>query len=242
MNLKKVSCISGKNVLVTGVDEAGRGALIGPMVICGITVEKTVIRKLKKIGVRDSKMLVPRRREYLYNKIKEVVQNESGVSSIIPISIPPCKIDSYRSSNVNLNTIEVRAMAEIINMCGGSEVYIDALTSRPERFKKSLVGYLDNKKIMIIAENNADKKYPIVSAASIIAKVERDRAIEELKQKVGVDFGVGYPSDERTIEFVESLIKSSKKLPPYVRKSWVTTQVLQEKKWQRKIKDFILRK
>ena len=215
------------------------------MVICGITTEKSVVKKLKSIGVRDSKQLTPARREELYDKIKEVVQSESSVSSIIPISIPSCKIDSYRGNSVNLNMLEVRTMVEIINMAGGREVYLDALTARPRKFKKTVKEHLDKKTLRgmkIVAENNADKKYPIVSAASIVAKVERDRAIEEIKKKVGVDFGVGYPSDERTVDFVESLIKSRKKLPPYVRKSWVTTQMLQEKNWQRKIKDFILRK
>jgi ribonuclease HII len=130
-------------------------------------------------------------------------------------------------------------MAEIINMIGGEEIYIDALTSRPERFKQVVLGHLDNKDVKIIAENYADKTYPIVSAASIIAKVERDRAIDEIKKQVGFDFGVGYPHDERTIEFVDRLIKTNKKLPSYVRKSWITTQMLQEKNWQRKIKDFI---
>ena len=225
--------------LVTGIDEAGRGALVGPMVICGLTVEKNIVKKLKKLGVRDSKTLTPKNRELLYKKIKDTIQTESAVSSIIPISVPSCKIDGYRNNHVNLNTIEIRTMVEIINMCGGTEIYIDALTSRPKHFKKVIKDHIDNKKIKIIAENNADKKYPIVSAASIIAKVERDRAIEEIKKRVGVDFGVGYPSDERTVEFVEGFIKSRKKLPSYVRKTWVTTQMLQEKNWQRKLKDFL---
>lgn len=231
--------------MVTGIDEAGRGALIGPMVICGITTEKKVVKKLKKLGVRDSKVLTPKKREQLYEKIKEVVQKESAISSIVPITISPCKIDNSRNNNINLNMLEVRTMAQIINMCGGNEIYIDALTSRPDRFKKTVREHIDKKRVRgmkIIAENNADKKYAIVSAASIIAKVERDRAIEELKKKVDFDFGVGYPHDERTIEFVESLVKSRKKLPPYVRKTWVTTKMIQERNWQRKIKDFIFGK
>jgi ribonuclease HII len=228
-----------KRVLITGIDVAGRGALIGPMVICGITVEKGVEKKLAKIGVKDSKMLTPKKREELYKKIKEIVQTKSRVSSIIPISIQPCKIDDYRGKKVNLNMIEARTMAQIINISGGDEIYLDALTSRPEKFKKHVVRHLDDKSINIIAENKADKNYTIVAAASIIAKVERDRAIKEIKKQSGVDFGVGYPHDERTIEFVNNLIKSRKKLPTYVRKSWVTTQMLQERNWQRKIKDFI---
>ncbi len=226
--------------LITGIDEAGRGAMIGPMVICGVTAEKKVERMLEDAGVKDSKMLTPKRREELYGEIKEIIQKNSRISSIIPISIQPCRIDGDRGKKINLNVIEARTMAEIINMCGGDEVYLDALTSNPKKFRDLVLGYVDNKGTKIIAENEADKNYVMVSAASIIAKVERDRAIDDIKKKVGYDFGVGYPHDERTIDFVDMLIKRDKRLPSYVRKSWVTTQMLQEKNWQRKVKDFIL--
>jgi ribonuclease HII len=227
--------------LVTGIDEAGRGALIGPMIVTGLTVEKWVVDELKSAGVKDSKVLTPKSRQRLYETIKEIVQEKSGVSSIMPIAIPSCEIDQMRANKINLNLIEVRTMSRIIDTVGGKEIYVDALTSRPQRFKKHLRNHLgkDKRRVKIIAENNADKKYPIVSAASIIAKVERDQAIEELKEQVGVDFGIGYPSDDRTVDYVESLIKRRKKLPPYVRRSWITTQMLQEKNWQRKIKDFL---
>ena len=240
-------------VLVTGIDEAGRGAMIGPMVVCGITAERKVVEKLRAIGVRDSKELSPKRREELYPLIKEIVQTGSRASGILPIFVPPCKIDAQKSENSNLNLLEARTMAQIIGTIGGEEVYLDALTSRPERFKRVVLDFLnegksgkdlkvEGKKFRVIAENNADKTYPIVSAASIIAKVERDRAIEEIKKEAGVDFGVGYPHDERTVAFVEQLIKTHRRLPAYVRKSWITTQELQRRNWQRRIKDFILGK
>ncbi len=239
LDMKKKKRSRKKRILITGIDEAGRGALLGPMVICGITFEKGIEKKLAKIGVKDSKLLTPKKREELYKKIKKIIQKHSIVSSIIPISIPSCKIDNYRGKKINLNMIEARTMAEIIDIGGGDEIYLDALTSRPEKFKQLVMSHLNDKNVKIIAENGADKKYTIVGAASIIAKVERDRAIEEIKKRVGVDFGVGYPHDERTIKFVDMLIKKRKRLPSYVRKSWITTQLLQEKNWQRKIKDFI---
>jgi ribonuclease HII len=90
----------------------------------------------------------------------------------------------------------------------------------------------------MIVENYADETYPVVSAASIVAKVERDSAIQEIKEKVKVDFGVGYSHDQRTINFVESLIKSRKPLPSFVRQSWITTQLLKEASWQRRLKEF----
>jgi len=228
--------------LITGIDEAGRGAVVGPMVICGITAEESVVDELREIGVRDSKQLSPARREELYKKIKEIIQTKSAVSIIMPISISSCKIDMHKKENTNLNMVEAKTMGQIIDMIGGEEVYIDALTSRPERFGEVVRGYMKNKNVKIIAENKADVKYIIVAAASIIAKVERDRAIDKIKKKENYDFGVGYPHDERTIEFVDMLIKTRKRLPSYVRKTWITTQVLQERNWQRRIKDFILKK
>ncbi len=226
-------------MMVTGIDEAGRGALIGPMVIAGITIDRLVEKKLARLGVKDSKVLSPKRREHLAAKIYEAAKSK-GISGSIVIPIPPCKIDSYRKKKVNLNMIEIRTMAEIIDIIGGDRIYVDALTSRPEKFKEKLLEALQTERSEkdIIAENGADKTYTVVSAASIIAKVERDRAIEEIKRKVNYDFGVGYSHDERTIKFVEQLIKSKQPLPSYVRKSWSTIQLLQEKNWQRRLKDF----
>jgi len=209
------------------------------MVIVGITVDEKVEKELLRIGVKDSKILSPKRREDLAQKIRDVIRENSEASSIITLPISSCKIDMSRTKKVNLNKLEARVMGEIINMSGGDKFYVDALTSRPERFKQLLLGYVHNKDINLIAENEADKKFPIVSAASIIAKVERDKAIKELKGKVNFDFGVGYPHDDRTIEFVKKLLKEKKKLPPYVRKTWITAQLLQEESWQRKLKDFI---
>ena len=228
-----------------------RGALIGPMVIAGVTMDSHVEKRLARLGVKDSKLLSPKRREELAAKILEVTRSK-GVSGNVVIPIPPCKIDGYRKNKINLNMIEVRAMAEIIDIIGGDRVYIDALTSRPERFKRVLMRQLQTKRDEngIIAENKADKKYTVVGAASIIAKVERDRAIEEIKRKVNFDFGVGYPHDERTVRFVEQLIRDSSKsgqpLPSYVRRSWATTQEMEDgigkEKLQRKLVDFLKRK
>jgi len=209
------------------------------MVIAGVIMEKKAEKELMKLGVKDSKMLSPRRREELDQKIRDIIRKNSKVSSIITLPVPSCKIDMSRRRKVNLNKLEARVMGEIINMCEVDRIYVDALTAHPEKFKQLLLTHVHNKEINLIAENEADKKFPIVSAASIIAKVERDRAIEELKKKVNFDFGVGYSHDERTIAFVKKLIKEKKKLPSYVRKTWITTQTLQEKAWQRKLKDFI---
>lgn len=206
------------------------------MVICGVVIDEKDEKNLVKLGVRDSKELSPRRREELAKKIDKTAR------LIIAMRVQPCKIDSYRSRGINLNRLEEMKMAEIIDMAGVKKVYIDALGVNTEKFKREIIGYLSDKNVDIIAENFADKKYPVVSAASIIAKTNRDEVIKEIERKAGYPIGVGYSHDARTIDFVEKLMKEKKKLPPYVRKTWATTESLREKLSLRKIKDFIKKK
>lgn len=204
------------------------------MVIAGVTIDKKHEKKLHALGVRDSKTLSPKRREELAIEIENVATN------MVVVRVQPCKIDTMRSQGINLDKIEAMKMAEIIDMCEG-KVYVDSLEQNSKKFKQLVVSYMKNKKRDMVVENYMDESQTIVGAASIIAKVERDKAVQEIKDKVDYDFGVGYPHDARTIEFIRMLIKKHKdNLPPFVRKSWITTQTLFEQSWQRKIKDFVL--
>lgn len=222
---------------ITGLDEAGRGAVIGPLVIAGVTIHKDDEKKLRKIGVKDSKVLAPAKREKLAKEIEKIA------SSILVMRVQPCHIDDFRATGINLDKIEAMKMAQIIDMSNGSKIFVDSLTQNPKKFHNLIRSYLKNKEAEMVVENYMDESVLIVSASSIIAKVERDAAIKEIKQKVGFDFGVGYPHDSRTIEFIEKLIKETKgDLPTFIRRSWITTQDLLEKSWQRKVKDFFIRK
>jgi ribonuclease HII len=218
--------------LILGIDEAGRGALLGPLVVAGVVVDVEGEKKLRKIGVKDSKKLTPKRREELAPKIEEIAK------SVLVMRVQPCRIDKMRSEGVNLDKIEAIKMAEIISMSDANTVYVDSLTHNPKKFMGVIMEHLNDKSPEMNVENYADETYPVVSAASIVAKVERDRAIQEIKEKVKVDFGVGYSHDERTIKFVEGLIRSRKPLPSFVRQSWITTQLLKEASWQRKLQEF----
>ncbi len=210
------------------------GALIGPMVIAGVTIPKSHERKLKKLGVKDSKELSPKKREELYPEIEKLSTN------MIILRVQPCKIDNYRAMGVNLDKIEAMRMAQIIDLNEGSTIFVDSLQQNSKKYRQLITSFLQNKNADMVVENYLDESVPVVSAASIVAKVERDKAIAELKHQVNFDFGVGYSHDKRTIEFVEKLIKETKgNLPEYVRKSWVTSQVLLENSWQKKLKDFV---
>lgn len=200
--------------------------------MAGVVISKEKEQKLKKIGVKDSKQLTPKRREELAAQIEEIADN------ILVMRVQPCRIDKLRSEGIKLDMIEAIKMAEIIEMGNANKVYVDALSINPKRFQGQIIEHLRTAEPEFVVENYADETYPVVSAASIIAKVERDKVIEEIKKKVKFNFGVGYSHDARTIKFVENMIKRRKPLPPYIRQSWITTQVLKEANLQSKIKDF----
>jgi ribonuclease HII len=205
------------------------------MVIAGVTIEKKHEKRLRALGVRDSKELSPKRREELATMI------EGLASNMIVVRVQPCKIDTLRSQGINLDKIEAMKMAEIIDMTDGV-TYVDSLEQNSKKFKQLILNYMKNKR-EIVVENYLDESSVVVGASSIIAKVERDKAIEEIKEKVNFDFGVGYPHDERTIEFLRKLVKEHKdNLPPFVRKSWITTQELFKSSWQKKLMSFVRKK
>jgi ribonuclease HII len=130
-------------------------------------------------------------------------------------------------------------MAEIINLLEPDKAIVDAPSYNTNKFRDYLFSKIENKNIELVSENFADQNYPVVSAASILAKVNRDEAIEELKQKVGEDFGVGYPHDPRTIGFIKKLVeKNHGMLPDYIRHTWDTVETIKNDYSQLRILNF----
>jgi ribonuclease HII len=206
------------------------------MVIAGVKILKRDEKKLIELGVKDSKELSPKRREGLAKKIEKIAKD------IVILRVQPCKIDSYRAKGINLDKIEAMKMAQIIDMLDGDKIYVDSLEQNAGKFKNLILSFLQKKDYNLVVENYLDESIPVVSAASIIAKVERDKEIEKIKRRENYDFGVGYPHDIRTINFIKKLIRERKELPNFVRKSWITTKELQKQTWQRKLRDFIFGK
>lgn len=186
---------------------------------------------MRKIHVKDSKLLTPKKRKELAPKIEKIA------SHVVILRLQPCKIDSNRKRGINLNQLEAQKAAEIINLLEPNKVIIDTPSYNSNKFRDYLWSKLQNKKVKLICENFADKNYPVVSAASILAKVDRDQQIEELKKKVGVNFGVGYPHDSRTIKFLNELAEKGK-MPSYVRKSWDTVEEIMRRRKQKRIISF----
>ncbi|HDD46277.1 MAG TPA: ribonuclease HII, partial [Candidatus Aenigmarchaeota archaeon] len=186
--------------IIAGLDEAGRGAVIGPMVIAGVSVTGSGLKKIKALGVRDSKELAPKRREKLAKQIEKIAKD------ILIVKVGPCKIDNYKKEGINLNRLEAIKFAEILNYLNPHLAYIDSPENNTQRFEKMLSKMTN---VNFIAEHYADKKYPIVSAASILAKVERDKEMAKIRKKYGVR-GSGYPSDTETIAWMREYLKEHK--------------------------------
>ena len=214
---------------ILGIDEAGKGPVIGPLVMCGYLVDEKNVPELRAAGVRDSKLLSASQRNKLVPKL------ENLASDIILLKIPAREIDKMRNVT-NLNRIEIERMAQVINALNPDKVIIDALESDEKKFCKKIANLINNG-CEIVAENFADKNYVEVGAASIMAKVTRDNEIAEL-QKGYSDFGSGYPSDKKTINFLKDCVKSNREFPGFVRKSWLTVRWIQEEMQQRKITNF----
>ncbi|WP_407411850.1 ribonuclease HII [Methanobrevibacter sp.] len=201
---------------ILGIDEAGRGSVLGPMVIAGVIVPEKMEKVLERMGVKDSKRLAPHRRTILSRKLKKMFEYEVVV-------ISAREIDEMRADGINLNEIEKNAMESILIKMNPEKAIVDAVDVKAERFQENL---RKDTGVNVIAEHKADDKYIEVSAASIIAKAERDKQIEEINKdfiKSG-GIGSGYPSDPKTKEFLTHYTYDE--MPDFVRRSWATVAKL----------------
>lgn len=213
---------------VCGIDEAGRGPLIGPLVMAGVMVEEENKKLLKSLEVRDSKLLTRKKREDLFDKIK-------AISEYFILIVEPEEIDAaLNNPDLNLNKLEGLKIAEIINNLNPDKVIIDAPSNNIEAFKEYLFQFIDNKEVAMILEHKADENYEVCSAASILAKVIRDREIENIHDKHG-DCGSGYPSDPKTKEFLQ---ENWDKHPEIFRKTWATYENVVNSKKQKNLNEF----
>lgn len=208
------------SAIFCGIDEAGRGPVIGPLVLGCVSLDERGAEKLKRLGVRDSKKMSPSRREALEPEIKRV----SVEWSLVKLS--PSDIDRLRKK-MSLNVLEAIKTAELIVSLKKkpTKIFVDATDNVAEDYQKKIISHIQkiNTKYDVpefVCEHKADDRYIPVSAASVIAKVERDRDIEALRSIYG-EIGSGYPSDEVTQKFIRGLVKDGN-LPPFVRRSWET--------------------
>lgn len=200
------------------------------------------MHRLSEIGVRDSKMLSDKRRSSLFDDIESIAE-EVKVDKIYP-----AEINDAMRNNISLNELEAVHFARLFDMMDGvvNAVYLDSPDVIAEKFGvrfnmsstkfTRVVGVKGTKAegagaitrpVRIISEHKADSRYPIVSAASIIAKVTRDKEIKRLERSLKIKLGSGYPSDKATIDAVKGNLKNPI-LIPYIREYWKTVENIKQ--------------
>jgi ribonuclease HII len=218
--------------MICGADEAGRGPCFGPLVVAGILVENDT--ELVRIGVNDSKQLTPKKREQLAPQITRLATKYEL------IALPAADIDDLRKT-MTINQLEVFVFSKIIEKLKPDICYVDAADVNEERFGRDILSNLSFKPQMI-SKHKADERYPIVGAASILAKVTRDehvrRIAQELEPKLNLPLGSGYPADPVTKKFLETWVSRFGTLPPYARRSWETCQKLISNQKTKRLDEF----
>lgn len=222
-----------KDKILVGVDEAGRGPIIGPLVMAAASIRESDVKKLQYLGVKDSKLLSKEAREEMFDRLHEILL-DFRIELIEPDAIDAALLDPLS----NLNWLEAETSARLVSQLNPSIVYVDC----PSRNIAAYTEYFKNKlsagvaeQCEIVMEHKADENYPIAAAASILAKVIRDRAIEHMKQEIGEDFGSGYLGDMKTRVFLEHHFD---KHPDVFRKTWKPYVDLVQGKYQKSLKDF----
>lgn len=202
-------------MLTCGVDEAGRGPVIGPMVFAAVVIDEKDKNKLVSLGVTDSKMISPEDRLELFDEVKKL-----AVEWKI-LSLNAAEITEWMKT-ASLNDVEAIKTAEMLDSldCTPDVCYVDCPDTKPERYSQN-ISNLCKKDTKIIAEHKADMTYRVAGAASILAKVTRDEAIEKISKEHG-DIGCGYPSDPVTQKWLDEHWKKNKQFPDFVRKKWAT--------------------
>lgn len=199
-------------VKVLGIDEAGKGPVIGPLIIAGVMIEKG---KEAELGaVKDSKLLKHKDRISLNHQITS--HSEFKIIEVLPSEIDEA-VES-KNKDMNLNWLEAHKQAEIINHFNPDMVIIDCPHPVPKKYEDFIKKLVHKKDIKYIVEHKADVNYPVCSAASIIAKVRREEEMDRIKKKYG-DTGPGYPANPTTQKFIK---ENFKKYPEIFRHSWST--------------------
>ncbi|HIG93719.1 TPA: ribonuclease HII [Candidatus Woesearchaeota archaeon] len=224
---------SNTSKIIVGVDEAGRGPVLGPLVMVALAIKEEDLKKLEWLGVKDSKLLSSSVREELFDRIHEIV-HDFRIEVIEPDAIDL----SLSEENTNLNWLEADTSARLVSELDPDTAIVDCPSVNIEAYKDYFTSRLSAgvaSKVKLLMEHKADLNHVIVGAASIIAKVIRDRYIDHLKAEVGIDFGSGYMSDPKTKDFLDTY---HDKFPHLFRRQWQPFKDLEVKKKQKTLGEF----
>ncbi len=204
----------------TGIDEAGRGPVMGPLVVAGVAAADPA--RLADLGCRDSKQLHPGKRDAIYRALVR----EQGVRIAVRV-VPAAQLDAERVAGSTLNQIEAARFIEIARELGSPRVVVDAADVNALRFGRTVAAGIAGD-VEVVSEHKADGNHATVAAASIVAKVTRDEAVAELarrlERRIGRELGSGYPSDPKTKAFLAAWIERYGALPEGCRHTWATAR------------------
>jgi ribonuclease HII len=220
-------------MIIVGVDEAGRGPVLGPLVMVAFAIKEEDIKKLQWMGVKDSKLLSPEIREELFDRVKEMA-HDFRIEVIEPDAIDL----SLNSEETNLNWLEAETSARLVSELNPDKIIVDCPSVNQESYKEYFASRLSTgirENAELVVEHKADLNHLVVAAASILAKVVRDRQIDNLKSEIGIDFGSGYMSDPKTKIFLEN---NFDKHPDIFRKSWKSFKNVEKSKLQKSLGEF----
>ncbi len=216
---------------VLGIDEAGRGPVIGSMFIGGFMVDEERMDELEGLGVKDSKKLSDKKRERLRDELEDL-------GEVFLIEFSASRIDDLRDV-MSLNEIELKGFARVIDEAEPDSVFMDLPEPDGDRFIGKVRDLMKtDTDIEFTAEHGADDTFPVVSAASIVAKSARESHVEEIHTKYGYDFASGYPHDQPTIKFLKDFMEEKGELPEETRMSWSTAERIVKEADQESLGDF----
>ncbi|MGM5480451.1 MAG: ribonuclease HII [Nanobdellota archaeon] len=227
--------------IIAGIDEAGRGPVLGPMGLAITGCEQKIIPILNKAGVKDSKQIPSRKRIQLSRLIRRSCYHAFT-------RIPPQKIDSaVKGDHTSITTLEAKESAKLIVRLHKklsskeqiSTIYIDLPSKNDQSYIALIRSFLPKslQEVHIIAEHKADENYIPVSSASILAKIARDSAIRSFEKNQDVMVGSGYPSDPVTKKALRQHLSLFEK-EKFVRTSWKTVHNLKREQEQTSISEY----
>lgn len=192
--------------------------MLGPIIVAGVCVTKKSIPEMVEKGIKDSKLLSPKKRQVLFGHVVSVAES----ICVCRINIEDIDFHVFRN---NLNLLEAEAMAITIRNMKSDKTYVDSCDVNPSRYQRTIKSFLKQNNTKLVSLHHADRLSVVVSGASIIAKVIRDSEISKIRIKYG-DVGSGYPSDKKTIKFVKEWFRQKNQIPPFARKSWKPAQMI----------------
>lgn len=221
-------------MIIAGIDEAGRGCVLGPMVLAICAIDEKKDGFFRDIGVKDSKLLSKQKREDLFTIIEQNCIEYKII--VVPAEELNILMDGY-----SLNEIEAQKVVDLLKAIKSADkVILDSPDTIAEKYTKRVRSILkkeDNKKfdkLDILSEHKADYKYMSVACASILAKVTRDKLMNKL---VGFELS-GYSSDPKTIDYLKNYFLEHKKFPEFTRLKWKTVDNIVKDLYQKKISWF----